>query len=104
MLVEVNDDNTNWEVGPDNNQFAFELQVGDNFVVCAELENEEYSLFWVLKCVKCLYMHERDQPLTYDYNFIIEKGDEIMEGCYYKQLGRKETSFVMDVGNGPAYI
>jgi hypothetical protein len=38
---------------------------------------------------------KRDQPLTYDYNFIIEKGDEIVEGRYYKQLGRKETSFVM---------
>jgi hypothetical protein len=60
MLVEVNDDNTNWEASPNNNQLAFELQVGDNlFVVCAELENEENSLFWVLKCVKCLYMYKK---------------------------------------------
>jgi hypothetical protein len=49
-------------------------------------------------------MYEGDKPLTYDYNFIIEKGDEIVEGRYYKQLGRKETSFVMDVGKGPTYI
>jgi hypothetical protein len=45
MLVEVNDDNTNWEASLNNNQLAFELQVGDNFVVCAELKNEENSLF-----------------------------------------------------------
>ncbi len=104
MLVEVNDDNTNWEVAPDNNQLAFELQVGDNFVMCAEFENEEDSLFGVLKCVKHLYMYEGDQPLTYDYNFIIKKGDEVIEGRNYNQLGRKETSFVMDVGKGLAYI
>jgi hypothetical protein len=104
MLVEINDDNTNWEASPNNNQLAFELQVGDKFVVCTKLENEENSLFWVLKCVKRLYMYESKQPLTFDHNFIIEKGDEVMEGRYYKQLGRKETSFVMYVGKGLSYI
>lgn len=34
----------------------------------------------------------------------LEKGDEVVEGHYYKNLGRKETSFVMDVGKGLAYI
>jgi hypothetical protein len=67
----------------DNNQLAFELQVGDNFVVYVEFENEKRSLFWVFKCVRCLYMYERDQPLVDYYNFIIEKGDEVMESLYY---------------------
>ncbi len=69
MLVEVNDDNTNWEVGPNNNQLAFELQVGGNFVVCVEVGNEENSLFWVLTCVRRLFMYNGDQPLANDYNF-----------------------------------
>ncbi len=34
----------------------------------------------------------------------LEKGDEVVEGHYYKNLGRKETSFVMDVVKGLAYI
>ncbi len=38
----------------DNNQFAFELQVGDNFVVRVDLGNEEKLSFWVFKCVKML--------------------------------------------------
>jgi hypothetical protein len=91
-------------LGGRSKQLAFELQVGDKFVVCAKFENEENSLFWVLKCVKHLYMYESDQPLTFDHNFIIEKGDEVMEGRYYKQLGRKETSFVMYLSKGLSYI
>jgi hypothetical protein len=34
LLVEAYDDETNWEVVVfNNNQLAFELQVGDNFVI-----------------------------------------------------------------------
>lgn len=75
--MEAKDDNSNWEsTSVDNDQLAFELQVGYNFAIHVELENEKRSLFWVFKCVRCLYMYERDQPLVDDYNFIIEKCDE----------------------------
>ncbi len=55
LLVGAKDDDSNWEAtSVDNNQLAFELQVGDNFVVRANLRNEEKTLFWVFKCVKML--------------------------------------------------
>jgi ABC-type metal ion transport system substrate-binding protein len=55
LLVEVEDNDSNWEAtSVDNNQLAFELQVGDNFVVRANFVNEEKLLFWVFKCVKML--------------------------------------------------
>jgi hypothetical protein len=53
--VEVEDDDSNWEViNVGNTQLALELQVGDNFVVHVDLENEEKPLFWAFKCVKML--------------------------------------------------
>jgi hypothetical protein len=55
LLMEAKDDDSNWEAtSVDNNQLAFELQVGDNFVVHANLGNEKKPLFWVFKCVKML--------------------------------------------------
>jgi hypothetical protein len=55
LLVEAQDDDSNWEViNVGNTQLAFELQVGDNFVVHVDLENEEKPLFWAFKCVKML--------------------------------------------------
>jgi hypothetical protein len=53
--VEAKDDDSNWEAtSVDNNQLAFEFQVGDNFVVRVDLENKKKPLFWVFKCVKTL--------------------------------------------------
>jgi len=49
-------------------------------------------------------MYERDQPLAANYNFTIEKGNEVMEGHYCKQSKRKETSFMMDACKSPTYI
>jgi hypothetical protein len=41
LLVETYDDETNWEVVVFNNdQLAFELQVGDNFVIPIKPRNE----------------------------------------------------------------
>ncbi len=46
LLVEVEDDDSNWEAtNVDNNQLAFELQVGDNFLVRANFVNEENHCF-----------------------------------------------------------
>jgi hypothetical protein len=57
LLVETEDDDSNWEAtSVNNNQLAFELQVGDNFVVGVDLGNEEKLLFWVFKCVK-MFVH-----------------------------------------------
>jgi hypothetical protein len=95
MLVEVNDDNTNREAGPNNNQLAFELQVGGNFVVYVELGNEENSLFWVLMCVRHMFMYKWEQPFTDDYNFTFENRDEVAEGHYYKKI-RDERNFICD--------
>jgi hypothetical protein len=45
MLVEVNDDNTNWEVGPNNNQLAFELQVGITLLFVQSLRMRKIHCF-----------------------------------------------------------
>lgn len=47
--------------------------------------------FWILKCTSELYVYRDDEKKTCAYKQSIGKGDDIVEGFYYKKSGRLNT-------------
>ncbi len=59
--------------------------------------------FFILQCVKELHIVE-DDSRPYDISNYMEKGDEIVIGQYYKQLGKRKSSYMLIKDKGPIFI
>jgi hypothetical protein len=66
------------------------LEVGDSFVVRAELGNVEGMDFYIVQCVEWLHVVLEDKDPN-AYGFSVNKGDEVIIGLYYKRCGQKES-------------
>ena len=50
--------------------------------------------FFILVCMKAMHLVQED-ALRDAWNELIERGDEVVEGLYYKQQGQKQNSYVL---------
>ena len=101
VLCDPEYNDTTWGIGGDSNDLAAQLQVGDNFAILAEPNNDEGTQFYILTCVKPMHIVEEDLGPD-DFGVNVEKGDEIVQGIYYAQRGMKNTSYVLLRDKGPA--
>ena len=70
--------------------------VGNNLDVQSIFSNEDNDVFWILKWTSQLYVYEDDEKKTCAYKQSIGKGDDIVEGLYYKKLGRLNNLYVLE--------
>ncbi|KAG0631145.1 hypothetical protein M758_1G230800 [Ceratodon purpureus] len=94
-VQESEDPDPSWIVETGDNILAAECQVGDHFAIVADPNNldEPGEEFYVLQCTKSMYVHRG--PSTRDaWNTVIDDGDEVLEGYYYRHRGRRPNSFV----------
>ncbi len=101
-LCDVEYDENDWGVGEDNNELVAGLRVGDNFAIVTAPNNYGVD-FFILQCVKKLHIIDEDSRPD-DFGNSVEKGDEIVIGQYYKQSGRRKSSYVLIRDKGLAFI
>ena len=92
-----------WGNPGDSNELASMLDVGDNFAVKAESDDEEGASFYIVQCFKTLHVVNKDEGPD-PYGLKVDQGDEVVLGVYYKQSGRSPTSFVLQSEMGPCFI
>jgi hypothetical protein len=102
-FCDVECDETDWGIGVDNNEQATCLRVGDNFVIVVALGNNEGVDFFILQCIKEMHIVQENVGLD-DWGNFVEKGDEIIIGHYYKQLGTRKSSYVLISDKSLAFI
>lgn len=83
VVQEVDETDPNLSMELDNNFYAAELRVGDNFDVSVGLGNAEGVDFYILQCMKCMYLVE-EETLTDVWKGVVERDDEVVKGFYYK--------------------
>jgi hypothetical protein len=84
-----------WTAELDDNFLASQLQVGDNFAVPVEPGNAEGADFYIVQCTKTMHIVQDVSRKDAWSGKLVEKGDEIVEGLYYRRQGRKENSYVL---------
>jgi hypothetical protein len=93
-LQEPEETDPDWEAEPDEHFLASELQVGDHFAVIAERGNIENVDFFILQCTRTMYTVQ-DEQVEDSWGGVHERGDEVIEGMYYKRQGMSQNSFVL---------
>ena len=81
---------------------AATLEVGDHFVVLAD-EGENRPEFWILQCIEMLHAIEEEMKED-SWGQKVYQGEQIVIGTYYKQKGKKLTSFIREDPSLQAFI
>ncbi len=81
-----------WEYGIDGDELAMTLNVGDNFVVNAQVDNDENADFWIICCTK--HLHKVKKAFKCEC-IEFEKGDDVAAGKYYQKWGNSYSSYVL---------
>ena len=105
MQEEENLDQETWEVDNDSHDLAQALDVGDHFAILADPEDPQSkgAEFFILLCTKKMYVVQ-DEILRDAWGGVVERTDEVVEGFYYEQHGKKPNSYVLLDGAGPAIV
>jgi hypothetical protein len=93
-MQEQEEADPDWEAELDDHFLASQLQVGDHFAVVAEQGNIETVDLFILQCTKPMYI-VLDERLEDSWGGVVERGDEVLEGIYYKRQGLSQNSFVL---------
>lgn len=104
-MQEVEDSELDWSVEPDENVLAAGCAVGDHFAIIADTENPDDggAEFYILICTKPMYIFQGDS-IRDAWNTLVDHGDEVLEGLYYRQQGRNDNSYVLLRDQGVAYV
>lgn len=104
-VQEEEDLDQEWVLEDDSNDLALGLDIGDHFAILAD-PNDPHSKgaeFFVLLCTKRMYVVE-EETLTDAWGGVVERSDEVVEGLYYEQHGKKANSYVLLDAAGPARV
>jgi hypothetical protein len=104
-VQEPEDEDADWSTDPDDNFLAAELHVGEHFAVLADPEDlgADGAEFFVLVCTRTMHLVEEDTFID-DWNGVTERGDEVVEGLYYKQQGPRQNSYILLQDRGVARL
>lgn len=105
VVQEPEEADPNWIAESDDNSLAAECQVGDHFAIMADTENpdDDGAEFYVLLCTKPMYVHH-GESIRDAWNAVVDDGDEVLEGYYYRQRGRRPNSYVLLQDAGVARV
>ena len=103
-VEDVSEETLQWDDAIDNNDLAFELQVGDNFAVQMKDGNAKGVEFYILRCTRRMYINEKDDFTTNDFGQRIERNNELVEAQYFKQSCRSHLSYVLDNTGAKAFV
>lgn len=94
-VQESEDPDPSWIVETGDNILASECEVGDHFAIVADPANldDDGAEFYVLQCTKSMHVYH-GSSIRDAWDTVIDDGDEILEGYYYRQRGRRKTSYV----------
>lgn len=68
------------------------VEVGDNFMIPAEEENEDGVQFYILQCQKTKFVLQ--EPLSCPWGGTFNVGDAVIRGKYYKKYGHGDKTYV----------
>ncbi|KAG0573047.1 hypothetical protein KC19_VG144000 [Ceratodon purpureus] len=94
-----------WEQASNENFLASQFSVGDHFAVLADphAPRSGGASFFVLMCTKPLHVVQ-EETVTDAWGSVLDRCDEVVEGIYYHQHGRKDNSYVFLREAGPALL
>lgn len=76
-----------FEYGGDGDELADVLEIGDNFAIPAEAENNENVLFYILYCQKRKFLVR--ERFKCPWGGWIEAGEYVVVGTYYQKWGQR---------------
>ena len=82
-----------WPSAPDDNIYASELCMGDNFVVLAERDNSKGIDFFILHCTNWMHVVHEESRID-AWGITVEREDKVVEGYYYKHQSVKENAYI----------
>lgn len=97
-----NVDQDDWAFGGDGEEMSDLINVGDNFVVPAEAENEEGVEFYILQCQ--IPKFRVVQPFQCVWGCEFDAGDYVIGGTYYQKWGISSKSFVYLAESRTTYV
>jgi hypothetical protein len=82
-----------WDYSVDGNPLTTTLEIGDNFVMNAEIGNLEGVDLWVFCCTKPMHIIRKE--FTYKWGTSFAIGDDDVARLYYQRWGSNDRSFVL---------
>lgn len=79
------------EYGVDGTELAMTLDMGDNFVVNAEVGNNENADYQIICCTKHLHKVRKAFKCQWGIEF---EGDDVVTGKYYQKWGNLYSYYV----------
>ncbi len=70
-----------WEYGVDGDELAMTLDLGDNFIVNAKVDNNENVDLWIICCTK--HLNKVKKTFKCEWGIEFEEGDDVVAGKYY---------------------
>jgi len=94
-----------WLAKANSDALAAELEVGDHFAILADTSDPESkgAEFFILLCTKQMFVVQ-NEVLTDAWGGKVDRADEVVEGLYYEQHGKKLNSYVLVADPGPARV
>lgn len=86
------DDEDNWVHDGVSTELGDFVEVGDNFMIPAEEDNEDGVEFYILQCTRRKF--ELQEPLNCPWGGVFSVGDEIIRGKYFKKYGRGDKTYI----------
>lgn len=91
-VIEELDDEANWMHDGVSMSLGDLVDVGDNFMIPAEDDNEDGVEFYILQCTKRKF--ELQEHLNCPWGGVFSAGDEVIRAKYFKKFGRGDKTFV----------
>jgi hypothetical protein len=100
MLENLNQED--WAFGADGEEISDLVNMGDNFVIPAEADNEEGVDFYILQCQTPKF--KVLEPFKCVWGCKFDAGDYVIGGTYFQKWGISSKSFVFLHESRTAYI
>ena len=81
-----------WEFGGEGGSIGDMLNIGDNFAVPAEEDNDEGVEFYILQCQRSRFVVKEAFECVWGGSF--EVGNCVVAGTYYQRWGRTDKTYV----------
>lgn len=101
-IMDENDNSDDWEFGGDEGNLGDVLNIGDNFAIPAEPENEEGVDFYLLQCQQPKFIVKAPFECVWGGSFDV--GDFVVAGTYYQRWGRTDKTYVYLSESRVAYV
>ena len=91
------------QFGGDSKAITSHLQIGTNFAICVEDNNNEGVHYYLLSVLRPRFQVEVPFNCAWANEFVV--GDYAIEGMYYQKFGRNNShNYVQLIGSQLAYI